>query len=210
MKRWNKKKLTVLYFVFHFNFETMWAGLSPCLNLTVSQNTAQVFYFVSFVFMNLHSHNSRKNVTRCKENLQVDCSVHVAHFARTVYQNTEEPLAYLTTFRTTSNQRCTHLHLAGLLTFALGWPRNLIFFIQRVLCWKPYHTYFTFSDWAPGSLRFSLEHSLKSVRLLTIRIKLADKIVSPKWTSLSNSDNNEEELNYRSNLITQMLFELVW
>ena len=149
----------------------MWAGFSPCLNnLIVSQNTAQVsvFYFVSCVLIE-SAFTGRRNVTRCEENLQVDCSVHVVHIARTVYQNMEEPLAYLTTFRTTSNQRCTHWHLAGLLTFALGRPRNLTFSYKKSYAGR--HRFHIFT--APGSLPFSLEHSLKSVRLLTIRIEVA-------------------------------------
>lgn len=165
----------------------MWAGFSPCLNLIVSQNTAQVsVYFISFLvfWLNKYSHNSRRSVARCEENLQVDCSVHVAHIARTVYQNMEEPLAYLTTFRTTSNKRCTHWHLAGLLTFALGRPRNLTFSYKKSYAGR--HRFHIFR--APDSLPFSLEHSLKSVRLLTIRSEVA------KWTCLNDSENTEEEL----------------
>ena len=142
-------------------------------------------YFISFLvfWLNLHSHNSRKNVTRCEENLQVDCSVHVAHITHTVYQNMEEPLAHLKTFRITSNQRCTDWHLAGLLTFALGRPRNLTFSYKKSYAGR--HRFHIFR--APGSLPFSVEHSLKSVRLLTIRIEVA------KWTCLNDSKNNEEE-----------------
>lgn len=159
--------------------------LSPCLNLIVSQNTVQVsvFYFVSCVLIESAFTQFQEECYKMWRNLQVDCSVHVAHITRTVYQNMEEPLAHLTTFRITSNQRCTHWHLAGLLTFALGRPRNLTFSYKKSYAGR--HRIHIFR--APGSLSFSLEHSLKSVRLLTIRIEVA------KWTCLNDSKNNEEE-----------------